>query len=157
MAVLKNAAKTRRVPAPEVLAALAAIKKAKVEPSAFLETLGGSESPGRTWMLIFTAQVGLPPALSTGALFRFRSTDRPVFFLLISGPSRERELLPGHRSSTVRRRGELLSKPSLRHRCISRAPRPASPFCDCKQIIFPNHKRDCFDRIKSQRDNPESP
>ncbi|MQL89624.1 hypothetical protein Taro_022207 [Colocasia esculenta] len=54
--VLKNAAKTRRVPAAEVLAALAAIKKAKVDPSTFLDTLGGSESPGRTWMLIFTAQ-----------------------------------------------------------------------------------------------------
>ncbi|KAK8521383.1 hypothetical protein V6N13_077491 [Hibiscus sabdariffa] len=30
--------------------------KAKVDPSGFLETLGGSESPGRTWMLIFTAE-----------------------------------------------------------------------------------------------------
>ncbi|CAA7410350.1 unnamed protein product [Spirodela intermedia] len=56
VAVLRNAAKTRRVPAQEVLAALAAIKKAKIDSSAFLETLGGSESPGRTWMLIFTAQ-----------------------------------------------------------------------------------------------------
>ncbi|XP_008811784.2 uncharacterized protein LOC103722863 [Phoenix dactylifera] len=54
--VLKAAAKTRRVPAAEVLDALAAIKKAKAESSSFLETLGGTESPGRTWMLIFTAQ-----------------------------------------------------------------------------------------------------
>ncbi|KAJ8457987.1 hypothetical protein OPV22_030913 [Ensete ventricosum] len=54
--VLKAAAKTRKVPAPEVLAALAVIKKEKSEPSSFLETLGGTESPGRTWMLIFTAQ-----------------------------------------------------------------------------------------------------
>uniref|UniRef100_M8B463 PAP fibrillin domain-containing protein n=1 Tax=Aegilops tauschii TaxID=37682 RepID=M8B463_AEGTA len=55
--VLKDAAKTRKVPAPEVLAALAKIKKAKLDTSSFFETLGGTESPGRTWMLIFTAQV----------------------------------------------------------------------------------------------------
>ncbi|XP_047055092.1 uncharacterized protein LOC124661270 [Lolium rigidum] len=54
--VLKAAAKTRKVPAAEVLAALATIKKAKLDTSAFFETLGGTESPGRTWMLIFTAQ-----------------------------------------------------------------------------------------------------
>uniref|UniRef100_A0A453DR58 Plastid lipid-associated protein/fibrillin conserved domain-containing protein n=1 Tax=Aegilops tauschii subsp. strangulata TaxID=200361 RepID=A0A453DR58_AEGTS len=54
--VLKEAAKTRKVPAPEVLAALAKIKKAKLDTSAFFETLGGTESPGRTWKLIFTAQ-----------------------------------------------------------------------------------------------------
>uniref|UniRef100_A0A8I6WW50 Uncharacterized protein n=1 Tax=Hordeum vulgare subsp. vulgare TaxID=112509 RepID=A0A8I6WW50_HORVV len=54
--VLKEAAKTRKVPAPEVLAALATIKKAKLDTSAFFETLGGTESPGRTWKLIFTAQ-----------------------------------------------------------------------------------------------------
>ncbi|CAL9777644.1 unnamed protein product, partial [Musa acuminata subsp. burmannicoides] len=54
--VLKAAAKTRKVSAPEVLAALAVIKKEKANPSSFLETLGGTESPGRTWMLIFTAQ-----------------------------------------------------------------------------------------------------
>ena len=57
MKVLKAAAKTRKVPAPEVLAALATIKKAKLDTSAFFQTLGGTESPGRTWMLIFTAQV----------------------------------------------------------------------------------------------------
>lgn len=54
--VLKAAAKTRKLPAAEVLAALATIKKAKLDTSAFFETLGGTESPGRTWMLIFTAQ-----------------------------------------------------------------------------------------------------
>lgn len=56
--VLKDAAKTRRVPAGDVLTALTGIKKAKgsIDTSAFLETLGGKESPGRTWMLIFTAQ-----------------------------------------------------------------------------------------------------
>ncbi|KAG9449031.1 hypothetical protein H6P81_008996 [Aristolochia fimbriata] len=54
--VLKNAAKTRKVPAEEVLSALDVIKKAKIDPSPFLDTLGGTESPGRTWMLIFTAQ-----------------------------------------------------------------------------------------------------
>lgn len=57
MAVLKAAAKTRKVPATEVLSALGKIKKAKLDTSAFFSTLGGTESPGRTWMLIFTAQV----------------------------------------------------------------------------------------------------
>lgn len=56
MSVLKTAAKTRKVAAEEILAAFSAIEKAKVDPSPFLETLGGSESPGRTWMLIFTAE-----------------------------------------------------------------------------------------------------
>ncbi|MGJ2543823.1 hypothetical protein ACR8G9_22800, partial [Salmonella enterica subsp. enterica serovar Paratyphi A] len=57
--VLKNAAKTRRVAAEEVLSALSVMEKAKLDPSGFLETLGGSKSPGRTWMLIFTAKTGL--------------------------------------------------------------------------------------------------
>ncbi|CAD6239355.1 unnamed protein product [Miscanthus lutarioriparius] len=54
--VLKKAAKTRKVPAPEILSALSKIKKAKLDTSTFFETLGGTESPGRTWMLIFTAK-----------------------------------------------------------------------------------------------------
>ncbi|WCJ42036.1 hypothetical protein M5689_022864 [Euphorbia peplus] len=54
--VLKNAAKTRKVAAEEILSALSVIEKAKIDPSGFLETLGGSKSPGRTWMLIFTAE-----------------------------------------------------------------------------------------------------
>lgn len=55
--MLKKAAKTRKVPAAEILSAFDVIEKAKVDPSGFLETLGGTESPGRTWMLIFTAEV----------------------------------------------------------------------------------------------------
>lgn len=54
--VLKNAAKTKKVAAEEVLSALSVIEKAKIDPSGFFETLGGKESPGRTWMLIFTAE-----------------------------------------------------------------------------------------------------
>lgn len=57
--VLKDAAKTRRIPASEVLSALSVIEKAKIDPFNFLETLGGSKSPGRTWMLIFTSQVDI--------------------------------------------------------------------------------------------------
>ncbi|KAA8541314.1 hypothetical protein F0562_025277 [Nyssa sinensis] len=57
--VIKNAAKTRRVAAEEVLSALSVIEKSKLDPSGFLEKLGGSKSPGRTWMLIFTAKSGL--------------------------------------------------------------------------------------------------
>ena len=55
--MLKNAAKTRKVPAEDILSAFSVIEKAKLDPSGFLETLGGTESPGRTWMLIFTAEV----------------------------------------------------------------------------------------------------
>ncbi|XP_030501464.2 uncharacterized protein LOC115716725 [Cannabis sativa] len=54
--VLKEAAKTRKVPKEEILSAFSVIEKAKIDPSNFLATLGGSESPGRTWMLIFTAE-----------------------------------------------------------------------------------------------------
>lgn len=57
MKLLKNAAKTRKVPAEEILSALSLIEKAKIDPSSFLDTLGGKDSPGRTWMLIFTAKV----------------------------------------------------------------------------------------------------
>ncbi|XLR51730.1 hypothetical protein S83_002402 [Arachis hypogaea] len=46
--VLKDAAKTRKVAAEKVLSALSIIEKAKIDPSGFLETLGGNESPGRT-------------------------------------------------------------------------------------------------------------
>ena len=59
MKVLKNAAKTRKVVAEEVLSAMSVIEKAKLDPSEFLHTLGGSESPGRTWMLVFTADVDI--------------------------------------------------------------------------------------------------
>ncbi|KAF4404394.1 hypothetical protein G4B88_014850 [Cannabis sativa] len=54
--LLKEAAKTRKVPKEEILSAFSVIEKAKIDPSNFLATLGGSESPGRTWMLIFTAE-----------------------------------------------------------------------------------------------------
>ncbi|XLU79076.1 hypothetical protein S245_002497, partial [Arachis hypogaea] len=46
--VLKDAAKTRKVAAEKVLSTLSIIEKAKIDPSGFLETLGGNESPGRT-------------------------------------------------------------------------------------------------------------
>ena len=55
--VLKTAAKTRKVAAEEILSAFKILEKAKLNPSGFLDTLGGTESPGRTWMLIFTAEV----------------------------------------------------------------------------------------------------
>lgn len=54
--MLKNAAKTRKVPAEDILSAFSVLEKAKLDPSRFLDTLGGTESPGRTWMLIFTAE-----------------------------------------------------------------------------------------------------
>lgn len=55
--LLKYAAKTRKVPVEEILNAFSVIEKAKLDPYGFLETLGGTKSPGRTWMLVFTAQV----------------------------------------------------------------------------------------------------
>lgn len=57
--MLKKAAKSRRVAAEEILSAFSVIENAKIDPSGFLDTLGGSKSPGRTWMLIFTAEVGI--------------------------------------------------------------------------------------------------
>ncbi|KAB1207364.1 hypothetical protein CJ030_MR7G017453 [Morella rubra] len=54
--VLKKAAKTRKVEEEEVLSALSVIENAKIDPSGFLATLGGLQSPGRTWMLIFTSE-----------------------------------------------------------------------------------------------------
>lgn len=57
--MLKNTAKTRKVPPGEILQAFSVIGKAKLDPSEFLTTLGGTESPGRTWMLIFTAEVSV--------------------------------------------------------------------------------------------------
>eukprot|EP00250_Pteridium_aquilinum_P017971 c23874_g1_i1 orf=189-1001(-) len=57
IAVLKRAAKTRKVSPREVVAALCAVENAKLDPSSFLATIGGSpEAPGpRTWMLVFTS------------------------------------------------------------------------------------------------------
>lgn len=75
MKVLKNAAKTRKVAAEVVLSALTVIEKAKLDPSGFLNTLGGSKSPGRTWMLIFTAEVSLlVPLVLGGLLFSYVTT-----------------------------------------------------------------------------------
>lgn len=70
--MLKDAAKTRRIPASEVLSALSVIEKAKIDPFNFLETLGGSKSPGRTWMLIFTSQ----DRLSRGRYFPITAVQR---------------------------------------------------------------------------------
>ncbi|RYR55292.1 hypothetical protein Ahy_A06g030531 [Arachis hypogaea] len=46
--VPKDAANMRKVAAEKVLSALSVIEEAKIDPSGFLETLGGNESPGRT-------------------------------------------------------------------------------------------------------------
>uniref|UniRef100_A0A1D1Z2M7 Na(+)-translocating NADH-quinone reductase subunit D n=2 Tax=Anthurium amnicola TaxID=1678845 RepID=A0A1D1Z2M7_9ARAE len=88
VAVLKTAAKTRQVAAAEVLAALSAIKKAEIDPSTFLEALGGSESPGRTWMLIFTAQGRLERGsyFPVTAVQRFDATARRIENGVYLGP-----------------------------------------------------------------------
>ncbi|EFJ26901.1 hypothetical protein SELMODRAFT_412757 [Selaginella moellendorffii] len=54
--VLKAAAKSKKIPAPEVFAAFRVLEKACVDPSNFLETLGGSSgAEPRCWMLVFAA------------------------------------------------------------------------------------------------------
>ncbi|MCO5557921.1 hypothetical protein L7F22_011494 [Adiantum nelumboides] len=57
IALLKKAAKTRKVAGEELIGALCTIEEAKFDPSSFLATIGGStDAPGpRTWMLVFTA------------------------------------------------------------------------------------------------------
>ncbi|KAL9330321.1 hypothetical protein ACSQ67_005324 [Phaseolus vulgaris] len=70
--VLKDAAKTRKVAAEDVLSALSIIEKAKLDPSGFFETLGGNKSPGRTWMLVFTAE----KKLSGGRYFPLTAVQR---------------------------------------------------------------------------------
>ncbi|CAL5442364.1 unnamed protein product [Camellia sinensis] len=70
--LLKNAAKTRRVAPEEVLSALSVMEKAKLNRSGFLQTLGGSKSPGRTWMLIFTAE----NSLKSGKYFPITAVQR---------------------------------------------------------------------------------
>ncbi|KAJ7530646.1 hypothetical protein O6H91_14G012500 [Diphasiastrum complanatum] len=57
ISILKLAGKTRKVPPAEVLGAIRSLEKAKLDPSNFLETIGGTESPGRTWLLVFVASV----------------------------------------------------------------------------------------------------
>ncbi|CAM6122077.1 unnamed protein product [Calypogeia fissa] len=52
--VLKTAAKTRKVPASEIVTAFKVLAKAKLDPTNFLPIVGGTKSPGRKWLLIFT-------------------------------------------------------------------------------------------------------
>ncbi|GFZ20677.1 hypothetical protein Acr_28g0013820 [Actinidia rufa] len=86
--LLKNAAKTRRIAAKEVLSALAVIEKAKLDPSRFLETLGGLRSPGRTWMLIFTAKNDLKSGtyFPITAVQRFDATAKRIENGVYLGP-----------------------------------------------------------------------
>ncbi|KAF6168689.1 hypothetical protein GIB67_026575 [Kingdonia uniflora] len=74
--VLKTAAENRKVAADEILDALTVIKSAKLDPSGFLDTLGGTESPGRTWMLIFNAEVGKKDMLKNGSYFPITAVQR---------------------------------------------------------------------------------
>ncbi|XP_027124489.1 uncharacterized protein LOC113768843 [Coffea eugenioides] len=86
--VLKNAAKTRKVPAEDILSAFSVIEKAKLDPSGFLETLGGTESPGRTWMLIFTAEKKLERGkyFPVTAVQRFDAAGRRIENGVFLGP-----------------------------------------------------------------------
>ncbi|CAM6093798.1 unnamed protein product [Calypogeia fissa] len=52
--VLKTAAKTRKVPASEIVTAFKVLAKANLDPTNFLSIVGGTKSPGRKWLLIFT-------------------------------------------------------------------------------------------------------
>ncbi|GAQ85640.1 hypothetical protein KFL_002460150 [Klebsormidium nitens] len=55
VALLKEAAKTRKVEGGKVTQAIIELEKAKVDSSKFLEYIGGTASPGHHWMLVFTA------------------------------------------------------------------------------------------------------
>ncbi|KAM7279771.1 hypothetical protein ACFE04_006905 [Oxalis oulophora] len=79
--VLKDAAKTKKVAKEEILKAFSVIEKAKIDPSAFLNTLGGSKSPGRTWMLIFTAKKKLAGGnyIPITAVQRFDADQAPLW------------------------------------------------------------------------------
>ncbi|KAG6548626.1 hypothetical protein Mapa_009780 [Marchantia paleacea] len=52
--LLKTAARTRKVPASEICASFRTLEKAKLDRSNYASIIGGTESPGRTWMLVFT-------------------------------------------------------------------------------------------------------
>uniref|UniRef100_A0A9I9DEW0 Uncharacterized protein n=1 Tax=Cucumis melo TaxID=3656 RepID=A0A9I9DEW0_CUCME len=86
--VLKNAAKTRKVPAEEVLSALSVLEKAKLDPSNFFNTLGGTSSPGRTWMLIFTAEKKLKKGryFPVTAIQRFDAAGKRIENGVFLGP-----------------------------------------------------------------------
>uniref|UniRef100_A0A7N0T7S0 Microbial collagenase n=1 Tax=Kalanchoe fedtschenkoi TaxID=63787 RepID=A0A7N0T7S0_KALFE len=86
--LLKRAAKTRQVPPTEIICALDVIEKAKIDPSGFLETLGGTESPGRTWMLIFTAEKQLNGGryFPNTAIQRFDATAKQIENGVFFGP-----------------------------------------------------------------------
>ncbi|XP_044417334.1 uncharacterized protein [Triticum aestivum] len=81
----------RKVPAPEVLllTALAKIKKAKLDTSAFFEALGMTESPGGTWMFIFTAQGKLEKGryFPMTAVQRFDATGKRIENGVSLGPA----------------------------------------------------------------------
>ncbi|KGN63853.1 uncharacterized protein LOC101217184 [Cucumis sativus] len=86
--VLKNAAKTRKVPAEEVLSAFSVLEKAKLDPSKFFNTLGGTSSPGRTWMLIFTAEKKLKKGryFPVTAIQRFDAAGKRIENGVFLGP-----------------------------------------------------------------------
>lgn len=84
--VLKYAAKTRKVPQEEILSAFSVIEKAKLDPSRFLETLGGAKSPGRTWMLVFTAQVIIKLLRTQAVVVLYFTLSYRLTFLLFCVP-----------------------------------------------------------------------
>ncbi|GJX95844.1 hypothetical protein Tco_0351642 [Tanacetum coccineum] len=88
VALLKKAAKTRNVPDTEILSAFKLLERAKLDPSQFCETLGGSESPGKTWMLVYTAQKGLKSGkfFPVTAVQRFDAAARRIENGVYLGP-----------------------------------------------------------------------
>ncbi|XP_044947179.1 uncharacterized protein LOC123396230 [Hordeum vulgare subsp. vulgare] len=113
--VLKDAAKTRKVPAPEVLAALAKIKKAKLDTSTFFEMLGGAESPGRTWMLIFTAKVSRAGS-PRGSSCSVRSSPRRILAQAARCARPRAGSMSPMRSSSPRRTKPLRPPPRRKRR-----------------------------------------
>jgi hypothetical protein len=54
--LLKTAAKTRKVEALEIRKAFRVLEKAKIDPANFPSAIGGTKSPGRTWLLVFVSR-----------------------------------------------------------------------------------------------------
>ncbi|KAK9819417.1 hypothetical protein WJX74_001547 [Apatococcus lobatus] len=55
IALLKIAAKEGGVPTTSVSEAMRVLEKAKIQPGAWKTVLGGQDSPGRSWRLVFTS------------------------------------------------------------------------------------------------------
>ncbi|KAL3683023.1 hypothetical protein R1sor_001045 [Riccia sorocarpa] len=69
--LLKTVAKTRQVTTKEIRKAFKTLEKANLDRSNYSSIIGGTKSPGRTWMLVYTL---------SGAVYNSTSEDGGSFF-----------------------------------------------------------------------------